>query len=373
MNEIVVHPNVYATGNNRGLVSLLEDSWIRGRTPGDGTIYIVSGFANYNGGVRFYEVLRAHVEAGGRVVAVLGGSTSQRLSSKQVVEELLGVGAEVWLINRKRILHAKCYGASREGGESLVVTSGNFTGPGMSQNVEMSVSLDETSVAESGFVWADMEGALLAQGWDYYTPSLDDSSAPAWRLVYDEQAGDIVLDETDEVTMVLTLSHADTARINAEEGTRAARGTQYFWLSKDCYDFFPALTIRNERGEKATYSAMIEMDFIDLDVQTAVRVTFEAENNLDFRLGTGQLRHSRLATEGDMAAISRVADSQYQMRLFRQGSVAYEELVPYAVNFIGHRGKKYGFLPNATFERLLGARLRTRPREYPTPEEEIVS
>jgi hypothetical protein len=34
----------------------------------------------------------------------------------------------------------------------------------------------------------------------------------------------------------------------ANSGTDAAKGIQYFWLSKDCYDFFPPLTMINERG-----------------------------------------------------------------------------------------------------------------------------
>lgn len=109
--------------------------------------------------------------------------------------------------------------------------------------------------------------------------------------------------------MLLKLSHSDTARINAARGTTAAKGTH--WLSKDCYDFFPPLTIRNERGHKATYSCLVAMNYIDLGtVDARCRVTFEAENNLDFRLGTGPLRYSGLAGEGDLAAISRVGEGQ---------------------------------------------------------------
>jgi hypothetical protein len=63
----------------------------------------VSGFGNYNGVVRFF-----------------AGSTAQKLTSRQVVEELLNVGAEVHVVNRKRILHAKVYGASTPQGERLV-------------------------------------------------------------------------------------------------------------------------------------------------------------------------------------------------------------------------------------------------------------
>ena len=206
---------------------------------------------------------------------------------------------------------------------------------------------------------------MLDQKWDFYQPTLADSTAPAWRLLYDEQASDITLDDTDEVTMLLRLSHSDTARINAARHTLASRGTQYFWLSKDCYDFFPPLTIRNVRGQKATYSCLINMNYIDLGVvDNACRVTFEAENNLDFRLGTGQLRYTVLAAEGDLAAISRVGENSYELRIYRQGSDEHTRLMPYAVNFIGYQGKKYGYLANADFNALIGARVGAirRPR-----------
>ncbi len=197
---------------------------------------------------------------------------------------------------------------------------------------------------------------MMAQRWDFYKPTLTKLEAPAWNLLYDEQATDITLDDSDEVTMVLLLSHADTARINAAPGTDADKGTQYFWLSKDCYDFFPPLTIRNERGHKATYSCLINMHYVDLHLEDPeCRVTFEAENNLDFRLGTGKLRNTRVVQEGDLAAISRVGDTDYEMRLFRRGSHQYKALSPYAIHFIGHQGKKYGYLSNVEFERLIGA------------------
>lgn len=358
MNELTLHPNVYATGNCKGLISVLERVWVREHTPGDGTLYIVSGFANYNGGVRFYETFKQHVEHGGELVAVFSGSARSRLTSKQVVTEMLGCGAKVHLINRKRLLHAKCYGTKNSHGDAIVVTSGNFTGPGMSQNVGLSVLLEPQSTASMEFSWNGLIDNMLAQRWDFYQPTLADLSAPAWNLLYDEQASDVVLDDSDEVTMVLRLSHADTVRINALPGTDAGRGSQYFWLSKDCYDFFPPLTIRNERGHKATYSCEINMRYIDLGaVDTNCRVTFEAENNLDFRLGTGKLRYQRLAKEGDFAAISRVRENDYELRLYRQNSTEYNVLWPYAINFIGHQGKKYGYLPNADFERIIGVKL----------------
>ena len=353
MDELSLHPHVYATGISTGLLPMLERIWVREHTPGRGTFYIVSGFANYNGGIRFFPVFRRHIGNGGRVVAVLGGSTGQRLTSRQIVRELLDCGAEVHIINRKRLMHAKSYGSANEDGQMLVVTSGNFTGPGMSQNVEMSVLLDRPSTANLGFSWGTMVDNMLNQNWETYQPALDALDAPVWQLLYDEQAANVVLDETDEVTMVLILGHADTARIMAAPGTNAARGTQYFWLSRDCYDFFPPLTIPNQRGWKPTYSCRVNMHYIDIDVERESRVTFEAGNNLDFRLGTGPLRYTRLARNGALAAITRIGEQRYELRLYNQDSRQYRELSPYAVHFIGNAGKRYGFLANETFHNVI--------------------
>jgi len=362
MNELTLHPNVYATGQSKGLVNILERVWVREHTPGDGTMFVVSGFGNYNGGVRFFETFRAHKAQGGKIFAVFAGSTSSRLTSKQVVSEMLDCGADVYVVNRKRLLHAKCYGARSSRGDSLVVTSGNFTGPGMSQNVEMSVLLDQTSTAAMNFSWQSLVDSMLAQNWARHQPTLADKTTPAWQLLYDEQAADIVLDDTDEVTMLLRLSHADTARINAAKGTKAGLGSQYFWLSKDSYDFFPPLTIRNARGHKATYSCLVAMNYVDLGTfDNQCRVTFEAENNFDFRLGTGPLRYSGLASEGDLAAISRVGEGRYELRLYRQGCTEYQALMLCALNFIGHQGKQYGFIHNSEFNNITGVRVGVNP------------
>jgi hypothetical protein len=353
MNEITLHPNIYATGSSKGLVSLLEDVWIRGKSPGSGTLYIVSGFANYNGGVRFYQPFTHHTSNGGKVLAIFGGSTSQRLTSKQVVEELLKCNVDVRIVNRKRLLHAKCYGYSSEGLNNLIVTSGNFTGPGMSSNAELSVKLDNETLHGMGYDWSQMRDNLFAQKWDWYKPDLANLGDPSWRLLYDETVMPAVLDETERVTLVITLGHADTVRINAVPGTVQSKGSQYFWLSKDSYGFFPPLTIRNSRGEKATYSAMIEIDFKDLNIVEECRVTFEAENNLDFRLGTGPLRATQIADSGDLAAIKRVSESRYELKIVREGTPCHAALKPYTVNFIGAQGKQYGFLSNEEYERVL--------------------
>lgn len=354
MNELALHPNIYKTGASKGLIAILERLWVRDNKTGNGTFYIISGFANYNGGVRFYDTFRSHIDKGGKIVAIFGGSTSQRLTSKQVVREMLGAGAEVHIVNRKRLMHAKSYGALNNDGQMLVVTSGNFTGPGMSQNVEMALLLDRDSTKALSFSWKDMVGSLLGQNWDYYRPDLKDENAPAWQLLYDEEAAGIKLDETDEVTMILKLSHADTARIMADPGTRASLGSQYFWLSKDSFDFLPPLTILNRRGYKTTYSCIVAVDFIDVGTKEEVRVTFEAENNLDFRLGTGTLRHTKLAAKDDLAAITRTGESSYELRLYKKGTPLYTMLAPYAITFVGHQGKQYGFVQNAEFYAHIG-------------------
>jgi hypothetical protein len=353
--HFAIHPNVYSTDHkSKGLLNMLEQAWIRGRKPGVGTFYIISGFSNYNGGVRFYDTFKNHIDKGGDCIAILGGSTSQKLSSQQVVEQLLEVGCKVYLINRKRILHAKCYGQSSEEGESLVISSGNFTGPGMSQNIEASFYIEGKPLREMDFSWDDLTNSFLKQKWDIFEPTLKDKNHPSWKLLYDEVGGAVKLEDEQEMTMLITLVHSDTVRIQADLGEIAGKGTQYFWLSKDSYDFFPALTIRNNRGEKATYSAIINMLYVDLGIHDKeCRVTFEAENNLDFRLGTGKLKNTKIANKGDLAAISRTSEYNYELRILRKNSPQYAKLISYAINFIGHRGKKFGYIPNSDFYKIL--------------------
>ena len=356
MSELAVHPNVYATGRGKGLVSLLERIWLREHEAGEGTFYVVSGYANYNGGVRFFPVFRRHVEQGGKVVALFAGSTGQNLTSRQVVQGMLACGVDVRIVNRKRPMHAKSYGSRTIDGETVVVSSGNFTGPGMAQNVEMSVLLDHAATREMKFSWEVLISNMLSQNWQFYRPEPKDTSAAVWRLLYDEEASTLVLDETDEVTMIIVLGHADTVRINATAGAVEARGTQYFWLSRDCYDFFPALTIPNIRGTKKTYSCVVRMNYVDLGREEEVRVTFEAENNLDFRLGTGALKGTGLARPGDVAAISRIGESAYELRFYRQGAPITGVLSAHAVNFVGYKRKRYGFISNEEFRTIAGVR-----------------
>lgn len=363
MKAFAIHPNVYATSPLNGLIRMLEQVWVRDHEPGNGTFYIISGFGNYNGGVRFFEVFREHISKGGKIVSFFAGSTAQNLTSKQLIREMLGIGAEVHIVNRKRLLHAKCYGSSTVKGEQLIVTSGNFTGPGMSQNVEAAVLLDNPATEEIGFSWDDLVGKLKGQNWDRRQPKLDDERAPVWQLLYDEFSRDIILDKSEETTLVMTLGHADTARIQASPGTSQAAGTQYFWLSKDSYSFFPPLVIRNKRGVKATFSCKIAVHYIDIKkTVTDNTVTFEAENNLDFRLGTSPLRHTKIASENDIVAISRTSETEYELRVFKQGSQNYIAISPYALNFIGHQGKRYGYIDNEDFTVLTGISLPSVPK-----------
>jgi len=358
MIEFGLHPNIYATGPHRGLRSMLEEIWVRSHRPGDGTLYILAGFANYNGGARFYHTFKEHTERGGRIVAFLGGCASQNTTSRQVVQALLDCGAQVSVTNRKSLMHAKCYGIKSSEGEKLVITSGNFTGPGMAQNVEAALLLGADTTASMGFSWDDLIGKMLSQNWTTHSVRTLNPRSPVWRLLYDETVGAPPVDQGERSTLVVTLSHSDTARIMALPGTAASKGTQYFWLSKDSFDFFPPLTIRNRRGYKGTLSALVILHYVDLgQTDTRCRVTFEAENNFDFRLGTGLLRNTRLADRGDLACISRIGEVEYELRIIKKGSPDYDKLLPYAVNFIGHQGKQYGYLDNQQFEELINIRL----------------
>ena len=76
MLDYSVHPEVYYTNANyKGLINMLEGIWVRKHEPGDGIFYIISGFANYNGGVRFFSIFENHLNAGGQVIAIFAGKT----------------------------------------------------------------------------------------------------------------------------------------------------------------------------------------------------------------------------------------------------------------------------------------------------------
>lgn len=356
--EFSLHPNVFQTGEHDGLKRMLESIWVKNHKSGNGIFYIISAFSNYNGGARFYNIFQKHVEDGGKIVAILAGSTSQRISSKQVVEALLECGVSVYIVNRKRLLHAKCYGLTTSEGQKLIVTSGNFTAPGMSQNVEAALLMENEDVDKMGFDWNSLNKNIFDQDWLIYQPKLEnieDTHDPAWQLLYDETpSATVPIPDTEKVTMLILLGHSDTARIQAEKGTDQAKGSQYFWLSKDSFDFFPPLTIRNKRGFKSTLSALIKLNYVDLGItDPETRVTFEAQNNQDFRLGTGKLRYTEVANEGDLAAISRVSEESYELRIVDQDNDEFDTLQKYAVNYIGHKGKRYGYIDNEKMEEII--------------------
>lgn len=353
-----LYPHIYKTGHLTGLRSMLEEIWPNNRgILGSGTFYIISAYANFNGGARFYKCFREHTEKGGEINIILGGSAAQRTASRQVTQALLDCGAKVWVTNRKSLMHAKLYGYSSKTGDALVVTSGNFTGPGMSRNVEAAILLSEVETKVMEFSWSTLFRHMLSQSWPTHPVGKLSDVHPAWPLLYDEKVVREV-ELVDELgTMILILGHADTARIMAAKGSKAARGTQYFWLSKDCFDFFPPLTIRNVKGYKGTLSALIRLEYVDLGKVDEARVTFEAENNLDFRLGTGLLRGTKSAAAGDVACISRITEDRYQLRIYRKGSRLHGPLSAFASDFIGTKEKRYGIISNENFETVSGVKL----------------
>lgn len=357
--DFTLQPNIYSTQSPAvpNLLSLLETVWISDLKErnllGTGTMYILSGFSNFNGGVRFYNHIERHISMGGKCQIILGGSSSQRMSSQQVVKKLLDIGCDVGIVNRKAIFHAKCYGYHSNEGTSLIVSSGNFTSRGMTQNVEASIHLDFKDMHGFGFKWDTMFDQIKAQKFEYYQASLNED-ASFWKLLFDENRGHVEEEAGDTyTTMLVTLSSSDTKRINAEPKTKENLGSQYFWLSKDAFDFFPVLNITNKRGYKKTYQALVNIDYKDLDMQHEERVTFEAENNVDFRLGTTRLRGTKIAQQGDLTALTRKGEREYEMRIFKQGSPEYNELIQYAVTFIGQRGKRYGYIDNASFFKIM--------------------
>ena len=56
----------------------------------------------------------------------------------------------------------------------------------------------------------------------------------------------------------------------------------------------------------------------------------------------------RFGTPG-WAVISRVGESDYELRLYRRDSRTGGRLAAHAANFVGNRGKRYGFVSNDEF------------------------
>lgn len=361
----LLQPGIYSTHGHSTLSDMLDVIWASrpGPEAGGGTLYVLSGFATHNGGVPYFERFRHYIENGGQVKVALAGSKNSNTASRQLAAALLDAGVEVTIVQRRDLMHAKLYGYSAADGEqALVVTSGNFTTPGTKLNIEAAILLGSRSLENLTFSWAKLWTDLQNAGFDNSFVLTDDHADPVWELLFDEEArrarpGEVEVDEDADAdqfgSMIFTLSHADTARIQAARGTAAGSGSQYFWLSKDSYDFFPPLMIRNKRGVRATYSTMVDVEFVDVGRTDNVRVTFEAENNLDFRLGTGPLRHTKVAARGDLAVLTRRDETRYELRIIKRGTPKFHALRRYATTQVGQQGKVAGFTSNAEVDRIL--------------------
>ena len=365
MNEFILQPGIYSTSETKTLFEVLDTVWrpIPDPTQDSTTYFVVTAFGTNNGGLRFFERFRHHVDAGGSVKAILGGSKSMRMCSRQLAQGLLSTGADVRVVNRNKIMHSKLYGSANvSGSQHLITSSGNFTPQGLALNIESTLSLGPDMTSMLGFSWDTLWDTFTTSDINIYKLNPNDTDDPAWDLLYDEMAATPTTTGPDAETLQLEsliispLGHADTVRLHAEPGSSASLGSQYFWLSKDAYDFFPPLTIRNTRGVKATYSALINVNFVDLDLASEVRVTFEAENNLDFRLGTGPLRGAGIAHEGDMMVLTRRDTDSYEMAIVPHGTDENIALSRYALDYIGNQGKRYGYAPNTDVDRLLYSR-----------------
>lgn len=348
----LLQPEVYGSIDGiHDLGTVLERLW--SNLPSDSTIYIASAFANQSGVLTIAKKIDRHTDAGGEVHCFLAGSPHQALASKQAVKELLRSGAHVYLLNRKRILHSKMYGVLDGASETLVVSSGNLTGPGLSLNVESTLVLDPELVETIGFSWTDWEASLL-DAFDWHRPDLaniDDPADPAWKLTFDETGGRPVHvpgeeDEEgrrDEI-LAFSLVHNDVSRI--QDGDNV--GTQYFFLSRYHSHYFPPLQDRTRDDAKTTFSTEVSVEFLDIgETKDDVSVTFEAYNNLDFRLLTTPLKGTGVAGEGDIAVLAREDDASYKLRTLRQGTQEYNRVLPYLINEIGNRGKRFGWVPRS--------------------------
>lgn len=358
MNFFTIHPDVYSTDETLGnLPDLLDKMWLDQNVDSKSTLVVISGFANYNGGVRFFDFFENHIKNGGQVITILGASSSQRLSSTQVVKELVNRGAKVKLVNRKKLLHSKMYGCFSEDSDhqSLVISSGNFTGPGMALNVESSFLADSATLSDMDFSWTDLLENIEKQGWQIFDVFRSyDETQPYNNLLYDEEkyvkskTSELDIPETEY--LITTLSHNDTSRI-----VQRKNGTQYIWLSKNVMGYFPPLLIRNSRGIKKTYSAELELSYPQLN-QTGLkgRVTFEADNNLDFRfLTTAKVYGTNVAKENDLAVIKNTGDNNYEVIFVKEGTPEYIALSSYATDYIGNRGKRYGFIEKSTYDTIV--------------------
>ena len=83
------------------------------------------------------------------------------------------------------------------------------------------------------------------------------------------------------------------------------------------------------------------------------KVTFEANNNLDFKLGTGKLRYTKIAAKDDIALITRVSEYDHELRIIKKSDARYPKLIGYATTYIGNKGKKFGFIGNSDLYSML--------------------
>ena len=362
MNFFTLHPDVYSTDAKNKLTNLpdlLDDMWNGEEVKDKDTLIFISGFSNYNGGVRFYDLFEQHIKKGGTVLAYLSASESQRLSSQQVVQELVKRGVNVTLINRKRLVHSKLYGffsTDNDENQGLVISSGNFTGPGMNLNVEASLLLDSSTLTNMNFSWKNVKSQIDKQNWQFYQiKGSYDANKPYNKLLYNELRHSTKnrSSESESEYLITTLSRNDTSRIVG----RVKNGTQYIWLSKNTLGYFPPLLIRNKRGYKKTYSSEFQLSYPQLKISDIKgRVTFEAENNMDFRfLTTHSVYGTKIAYPDDLAVIKRISSKQYEVFFISSKKTKeYTQLNSYATRYVGHRGKRYGFINKKTYEAIVG-------------------
>lgn len=356
--SFVTQPNsVYSTGTYGNLRDALRSVWSKElKTKNDW--FVVSGFCYLNGVLQIRDLISEHVSKyGGTCTVILGGTRGMKMSSKEAVLDLLDAGAEVFVINRKQIMHSKLYGSRNvDGAQSLIVTSGNLTANGLIGNVESSLVLDADLVDEIGFDWGNLVNSILEQNWQKHKMSFDMNN-PGWDCLFNE-----IKDGTDEVdpykdkSLVITLSHNDIIRIKKPE---EKVGTQYFFLSKDDMDFFPPLTVKNSKGWKATYKTFIAVKYPQLkQIHEKASVTFEAGNNLDFRLNTGVLKwkakpwYGKIDVDvGDLAIITRNSDDTYSIVIVPKKAKGFHKSASmYATNYISKQSeKRVGLIPKKTY------------------------
>jgi hypothetical protein len=58
--------------------------------------------------------------------------------------------------------------------------------------------------------------------------------------------------------------------------------------------------------------------------------------------------------------VTRAGEDEYEVRIIQKDSPAYKTLSPYAINFIGHQGKRYGVIDNDQFAAIVGVNIPDR-------------